>query len=176
MADAPNPTKKKGEVFGLPWWGWVAALGGAVVVYVLYKRHEANVAAADQTASTATTGGSTIPDGQPVTTTAATYDTLESWEAAALSAMTGNGLNAADALNGITDWLNGSCVDQSQYSGLSSILETVGLPPGFSSLPTLSVCTSSSTSTSSTPKQVSGPIQLGKGPAITPTVAPKLPS
>jgi hypothetical protein len=163
-----EPTPKHKTYFGLPLWGWAASLGGAVVVWILYKRHEANAAATAAEESTATTGGNTIPSGQPVTTTSPTYSTLEQWESAMLSAMAGPGLSTPDALNGITDWLNGSCVEQNAYNGLSSALSTVGLPPGFSTLPSLSVC-------ASTPKPTPGPTKTtSQAPGAAPSLAPAL--
>ena len=71
------------------------------------------------------------------------FQSFGGWQQAAIAAMAGGVLSPADALNGLTSWINGQCVTAKQYNGISSIITTVGLPPGFSAVPTLSVCPSS---------------------------------
>ena len=126
MADAP---KKKSSGSGiskklgpLPYWGWGLVGVGTFLVYRYLKdRSAANSAL---TAS-GTTGGTTIPAGalQSATTSATgqgTFSSTSSWVQAALDYLTTNGLNGGDAFNGITAYLNGNCVSQQVYNGLSA--------------------------------------------------------
>jgi hypothetical protein len=133
-------TQKAGP---LPRWGWVAAAVGTFVVYRYIKAREASSAA---TTSTATTGGSLIPNdiGLPAastTTGAGSFSSIAEWQQAALTFLTGNGLDANDALNAISAYSNGNCVSQAAYNALGAALtsSSVGLPPGLSA-GTLSVC------------------------------------
>jgi hypothetical protein len=123
---------------------WIGVAAGTVGVYYLYRRYEASVAARS---SSALLGGSTVPTdtGGSVSTTSPSFSTLGAWEAAAIAAMTGPGYNNAQALNDINAWLAGSCVSAAGYTALSSILgnQSIGLPPGYTSLPAIQVCSSS---------------------------------
>jgi hypothetical protein len=143
----PAPKKGKGKVYlGLKPWEWAAALAGAVVAYIIYKRMSASSAANSLNAQTAgpgngagNIGGSSGSSGSSSSTP--TFTDLASWEQAALSAMSSSTLKPADALNSITSWLSGGCVDQAAYNALGNAITTLGIPPGFGyGVPTLSVC------------------------------------
>ena len=153
----PAPKKGKGKVYlGLKPWEWAAALAGAVVAYIIYKRMSASSAANSLNAQTAgpgngagNIGGSSGSSGSSSSTP--TFTDLASWEQAALSAMSSSTLKPADALNSITSWLNGSCVDQAAYNALGNAITTLGIPPGFGyGVPTLSVCPSQTAKTTKT--------------------------
>ncbi len=139
------PTKKKGgnplkkKVGPLPGWGWLAVGGGTFLAYrFIHGRRAASTASL----GSALTGGTTIPNpsGSAGTSTPS-FSTLAQWQAAAIAAMSSGTLSPADAMNGITDWINGQCVSAEQFKGISSIIGSIGLPPGFSTVPVLSVCT-----------------------------------
>jgi len=162
----------------LPYWGWgLAAVGG----YLGYRYLKAREAASAATVASGTTGGTTIPTGTVQTSgsttgLAGTFTSLAAWEQAALTYLTGNGVDPGDALNGVTSWLNGNCVSQEVYNQLSGALtsSSVGLPPGFSTVPTLSVCPSTSqnpTSGGSTPPSTPSPSAPSGGGTITQTLA-----
>lgn len=137
MADAKkksggNPvTKKAGP---LPVWGWFAVAGGTYLVYRYLKAREAAGAA---TAASGTTGGTLIPNdiGLPSTTStsaAGTFSSTADWTQAALTYLTGQGLDSADAYNALTSYINGNCVSAAGYQAVASALSSsdVGLPPG----------------------------------------------
>lgn len=131
----------------LPVWGWAVAGGAGFLLYrFLRARSVANAGAA----ATGTTGGTTIPPGSIPTTSsvgqaAGTFASVTAWEQALLSFLTGNGMSPGEAFSAVTSFLNGNCVSQAAYNGISQALvsSSVGLPPGFSTnVPTLSVCPS----------------------------------
>lgn len=146
------PAGMKKKVGPLPVTGWVGVALGVVVVYVVYKRHQASKASTVPVAVTGTTDGQT----QPVNSVSGSigppsFSSYEGWLQAAIQSATGSGLNYADSYNALTQWQNGGCVSAAAYSGISSALQSVGLPPGYSSnFPTLSVCPQAP-STPSTP-------------------------
>lgn len=136
MAETEKPKGK------LKPWQYAAALGGAVVVYVVYKRMKNTSAAA---ADSGTTDANTLP-GANTTTTGTTSTTtlpatLADWEQAVLSAATGPNYSPSAALNDITSWLSGQCVSSQGFSALGSAVETLGLPPGYNTgVSPLTVC------------------------------------
>jgi hypothetical protein len=167
-------SKKAGP---LPRWAWFAVAVGVGGVYILYKRHEASSAANSADALSGSTAVPTTGNGQGVTTTTGTgpsFSDFGSWEAAALSVMGQNGIGGADALNAITNWINGACVSAAAYQALSQVITNsgVGLPPGFgTSLPSLSVCPSSSTPPTSPSSPAPAPTPTPKAPALPASVA-----
>jgi hypothetical protein len=68
-------------------------------------------------------------------------------------------MNGADALTGITNWLNGTCVTGSVYDELAQVIATTGLPPGYSgtTMPALAVCASATTPPPASTSPVSVP-------------------
>jgi hypothetical protein len=98
---------------------------------------------------------------------------MAAWEQAAISEMSGSSLSPADALNGLTDWINGQCVTAAQYAGIGSIIETIGLPPGFSTVPVLSVCADATTPTPTA--AAPAPAAAAPAPAAASTAAPGAP-
>lgn len=147
--------------------GWLASLGGAAVVYILFRRYEADKTAASAAAGGGTgagilTAGGTIPTTGLTSTTAAgaPFSSYAQWLTAAIAQMTSSsGVDAGTALNGITDWLSGQCVTSTQYQAISQTIanESIGLPPGYgSTIPALSVCSTSPTSTTAAAVPVKG--------------------
>jgi hypothetical protein len=153
MADAKPAGKGISKRLGpLPYWGWGLVLVGG---YLGYRYIKAREAADEAAVASGTTGGTLIPNdvGLPSTSTvggAGTFSSLAGWEQAMLTFLTGNGLDSADALNGVNAWLNGNCVSQAAYNAIAAALvsSSVGLPPGYTTLPTLSVCPAAQQSTS----------------------------
>jgi hypothetical protein len=149
--------KKYGPLSAVGWGGVILGLG---VVYYLYRRYEADAATNAANAANTLTGGSTIPAGEEAVTSTSgstpVWSSFQQWEQALLSAVTSAApatYSATDALNDITDWLNGSCVSQEGYSAIGTALNnpSIGLPPGYgTNLPALSVCSTGSTTTTST--------------------------
>ncbi len=155
----------------LPYWGWGAVGAGTFLVYRYLK---ARSAANANTAASGLTGGSLIPNDvglpNPQNEPAGNFSSVAAWTQAALAFLTSGGMNPADALNAVTSWLNGNCVSQAAYNGLGQALASnqVGLPPGFTSVPTLSVCPSGAqTPTQGNPSPAPG----GPGPVATVTKA-----
>jgi len=147
----------------LPYWGWGLTLFGG---YLVFRYIRARESASALTAASGTTGGTLIPNdiGLPAasSTGAGSFASQSSWEQAALSFLTGNGLSPGDALNGVNSWLNGNCVSQAAYNAISGALvsSSVGLPPGYTTLPTLSVCPAAQqTPTPSNPSPTPAPAQ-----------------
>jgi hypothetical protein len=143
---------------------WIGVAGATVAVWYLWRRHEASTAAGT---ATALSGGDTIPgdsstDGS-VTSTANTFSTIGAWETAAIAAMTSPGYSDAQALNDLTSWLGGQCVTSAGYNAISSIIgnASVGLPPGYNSLPSLSVCPQAAA-----PTPPAAPVAAPTAPAV----------
>lgn len=144
MPDAKPKGKGISKKLGpLPYWGWGAV---GVGTYLVYRYLRARSAANAGIAASGTTGGTLIPNdiGLPAATAigAGTFSSQAGWEQAALTFLTGNGQSPGDALNGINQWLQGNCVSEAAYNAISQALvsTSVGLPPGYTTLPTLSVC------------------------------------
>jgi hypothetical protein len=168
---ATAPAKGKGNILTrkigpLPLWVY-PLIGGAG--FLIYRYVEDRNAAAATTASTAAesagTGSDTGTDADTSSTgTIPTFASLAAWEQAAVAAMANGKLTPAEGLNGLTDWINGQCVDAEQYAGIGSIIETIGLPPGFSTVPVLSVCATKSAGGTKT-KTAGQPVQkfVGSG-------------
>jgi len=163
MADAKKKSGGKGlgkRAGPLPIWGWAAVAAGSFVAYRFIKaRNSANAVLA----STGTTGGTTIPAdlssvGSAISTGAGSFSSMAAWEQAAITYLTGNGLAPTDALNAISAYTSGSCVDQSAYNALAGAISSssVGLPPGFTSPAPLTVCPGSTAPTTPQVGQQSG--------------------
>lgn len=148
MADAPAKKSSgkglKKKLGPLPYWGWALVGAGTFLGYRYLKdRSAANAALA----ASGLTGGTTIPDDTGTTTATTTgagsFVSQAAWEQAMLTFLTSSsGLDPADALNAVTSWLNGNCVTQAGYNAISAAIvsTSVGLPPGYTNIPTLSVC------------------------------------
>lgn len=168
MAEKSTGKGLKKKLGPLPYWGWLLAGAGG---YLGYRYLRARSAASSALAASGTTGGTTIPQGavqvgSPSSGLAGTFSSATQWEQAMLTFLTGNGLSAPDALNGVNNWLNGNCVSQAVYTALSQgiVSSSVGLPPGYTSLPTLSIC----------PAAQQSPTPSNPAPAPTPS-APAVP-
>jgi hypothetical protein len=161
--------------------GWLASVGGALALFLLWRRYEADkagaAAAGGGTGAGVLTAGGTIPTtGNPSTGPAgAPFSTYSGWLTAAIAQMTSsNGIDAGQALNGITDWLSGQCVTQTVYNAIAQTIgnESIGLPPGFgSNIPTLSVCAVPPTN-----PPPAAPPPAAPPPAAPPAAAPQTPA
>ena len=118
--------------------GWVGVLAGGGLVYYLYSRYAASAATTAATTTSSPISSTGATSGSGTTSLAGTFADTQSWLAAAVSAMTANGLDGADAYNTGQSFINGTCVSSAGYQALSSIMTSIGAPPGVSS--TLSVC------------------------------------
>lgn len=166
-------TKKLGPQ---PRWAWVAE---GLAAFLLYRFYKARRASSGLTSLTATplTGGSTIPAGQSSGSSASgtpAYSTLSAWITAALAEVaTTPGYSNTAALNDLTSWLNGSCVSAAGFTAIGNAIMSIGLPPGFSTPPTLSVCPSSGSSNSGqTPTNPPPPPAAPTANPISPTAPP----
>lgn len=129
---------------------WLGLGAGGTALYLLYRRH-LNTLAAQAGASTATTGGTTIPNDLSNFPTAPVYNTWADWVTAAVSSMSSNtpGLSSTDAFNAIQSWINGSCVSSKAYNALGAIIMSQGVPPGFGTgTPQLTACPTDTTTPS----------------------------
>lgn len=146
MADAPAPKhKEKGKILGMSYLTVGLSAAGLLVAYYLYRRMQASNAASAAQQSTGLAGGNTVPSGQSQgSSSLPSFSSFSQWEQAALSAMTGPGYSASQALNDLVSWVSGQCVSKTGYTAIGNTIATQGLPPGFgTSLPPLTVCPSS---------------------------------
>jgi hypothetical protein len=146
-------------------WGAIVGGAGAIYLYVAKKKSSATAA------STGTSDGQTTPYAVE-TTGASGPSTLPEWISAALGSITNGGYSPTQALNDINSWLGGSCVSAAGYTALGGIVETLGLPPGYSTVPTLSVCqsaagtTTTGTSTTTSTTTPNAPVNPGLNPSL----------
>ena len=153
--------KKYGPLTGR---GWLLTGVGVAGVYFIYTKIKGGSASGASRASTALTGGTTIPAGNSVTNPTAA-NTFQGWVDQGLSYLTGTGLNPTDAYNAIQNWINGVCLTPAQYSGLGSYLSSAGTPPGYSSsLPPLTVCSGSAGGSVTTTSSGGGSSSSGSAP------------
>lgn len=158
MADAPKKTSSSGKGLTkkagpLPVWGWFAFAGGGFLVYRFIKARQS---AGAVNAASGTTGGDLIPNdiGLPSSTggTTATFTSVGAWTEALLENLTQAGISPGDAYTAAQAYLNGTCVTQGAYNAIAAAIlsPNVGLPPGFYSPPSLSVCPTATTTTGTT--------------------------
>lgn len=147
----------------LPYWGWAAVGAGT---FLVYRYLRARSAAGAANAASGITGGNLPPNvigntANPSPTTGPSFATTAAWTEAAITFLTAGGMNPADALNSITSWLNGNCVTKAAYNGLGAAINnsSIGLPPGYSSVPPLTIC--------STPSATSGGGTSTPPPSVT---------
>jgi|SRR5215472_830553 len=120
---------------------WIIGAGAGVAVYLGYRWYRSRQGAA---ASTASTAGGTIPPGGTVVTNKAAPTTLAAWQNDALQFG-----DPVSTLNAITNWLAGNCVDSAGFGALSTAITSLGLPPGLTQFPVLTVCPSAGTTNGS---------------------------
>ena len=149
MPDAPKSAPKSSPKGKRPLGLSPITLGliglSGVGIYV-YLRRRASASAAN--AATGTTGGNTIPAGtvgSPIsgTSTVTAPTTLAGWISDALSQVTNATYTPTQALNDVNSWLGGQCVSSAGYSALGGLVESLGVPPGYSTTPPITVCASS---------------------------------
>jgi hypothetical protein len=148
MADAPATKKKKGsgkKFLGLGAMTWGIVGVGAVGLWYFIRKYEADKTAA---AATGTTDGQTTPGSSTGTTTAALPTTLSAWYNDVLAALTTGTYTSSDLLNDLNSWFSGQCVSAQGYTAIGQAVSEFGVPPGYSTTPTLSVCSGSTTAPS----------------------------
>ena len=158
---------------------WVGVGAATLIAWYVYKRYQADAAANAANASTATTGGTTIPGSEAVTSTAGStpvWSSYAQWQQAAISAMANSipGYSATDAFNDLADWINGSCVSSQGYTAIGNVLNNtgVGLPPGFgTSLPPLTACATATTTTTANGSGSSGSTATTASGSVVPASA-----
>lgn len=167
MAPAPKP-KKKGLMGLSPVaWGGIGVAG--LVVFYLYRRSQASAAAT--AANTAAQQAATPSTSTSTGTGLPSFSSFAQWEQSALASITSNKYSPTQALNDISQWVNGGCVSQMGYTALGNFIAAGGIPPGFgSALPTLSVCPAT------TPPPVSATTPPPTSTNIPPPVTPTPPS
>jgi hypothetical protein len=148
MAETSSSGKGLKKKLGpLPLWGWGASAVGVFLVYRYLKARNAAAAAA----ASGLSGGSLPPNaignpppGSPgsAASGAGTFSSIAAWEQAGLTFLVAGGLSPGQAFNSLNNWLQGNCVSQAAYNALSAMIvsSSVGLPPGYSNIPTLTVC------------------------------------
>ncbi len=151
MADDKKLSSLKKKYGPLSGTGWVAVGIGTAAVYYIYKKIKGSSASSAALPSQVLSGGSTIPSTGS-TTSSPGFASFSDWSTAAISYLTGSsGLSPTDAYNAVQNWINGVCLDPAQYSGLGGFIATQGVPPGYgSSTPPLTMCPTSSSSSTST--------------------------
>lgn len=164
MSPAPQPVGPTGihrRVGPFSVGGWFGILGGLVVVYLGYRWYE-NRESSESTEAEEAALASAIPAGQSnastATSTSSAPSTLSAWIADAMSIAVGNGQSSTSAYNDIMSWLSGSTVSSAGYSNIGDAIEELGLPPGYSTAPVLSI---TSTSTDSSGTSTSGSTTTG---------------
>ena len=152
MATAPPKDKSKGKILGMSYLTAGLGAAGLLLAWYLYRRMQASNAASAAQQSTGLVGGNTVPSGQSQgSSSLPSFSSFSQWEQAALSSMTGPGYSASQALNDLVGWVSGQCVSKQGYTSIGNAIATQGLPPGFgTSLPPLTVCSSSTSSGKST--------------------------
>jgi len=114
MPTTPKPKKTKGKIGPLPVWGWAAVGAGVWGVYTIYRRHNANLAAAGATTvplgvGTASQPGNGTP-GAITTSTPSTSPTIAGLRAkflAQATAAAGGNLSQAQALDAWNKFISG---------------------------------------------------------------------
>jgi hypothetical protein len=147
VPDAKPKAGAKKKILGLSPYAWagIVAGGGGILWYL--KKRSASTAAA---AASGTTDANTVPAGDSASSTSSTEPTtLADWIDDALSSSTNATYTNSDLLNDINDWLGGQCVSSQGFTAIGNLVDTLGVPPGYSTTPSLSVCASSSSSTGS---------------------------
>jgi hypothetical protein len=135
MAEAKvaGPLKKK--TAGLPLWGWVASVGGAGVVYYLYKKHAANTAAAATTADTSAgiiPAASALTGNTSISTAPPSLSSFESQFLAQAQSPNGGNLTASQAAQALNDFLSGNALSGTTAKiteNIVSNLAAAGLVP-----------------------------------------------
>jgi hypothetical protein len=139
----PKPKGGKKKLAGLsPVTIGGVALGALGIFWYVRKKSAAAAAAV-----TGTTDGQTTPGSGSSAATVTAPTTLSAWIDDALGgANTTATYSNSDLLNDINDWLSGSCVSSQGYTTIGNLVTTLGVPPGYGSTPTLTVCTGSTVS------------------------------
>jgi hypothetical protein len=174
MAEEPKGKGLKRKAGPLTVGGWLLAGGGAFALFLLYRRYEASKvtasAAGGGTGPGILTAGGTIPTTGVTSSTApgAPFSSYGAWLQAAIAQISsGSGLDAGQALDGITTWLGGGCVTEAAYQAITQVIasNSIGLPPGWgTSIPPLTVC-ASSTAVSPPPSPPAAPPAPAPAPA-----------
>ena len=133
------PAKGKGGNTTLYVVAGLTLVGG----YLYLKRRSSAAATA---ASNGSTGGGTIPTAITVSGGTTGPTTLAGWITQALASMTSSSYGPSAALNDLNDWLAGNCVSAAGFTAIGNVVQASGLPPGYGTTPTLTVCSQGGTS------------------------------
>jgi hypothetical protein len=145
MPTTPKPKKTKGKIGPLPAWGWAAVGAGVYGVYYIYRRHNANLAAAGATTVPLGVGTATNPGtGMPGAITTATPNALptvadlrEKFLAQATAA-NGGGLSATQALDAWNKFIGGQALTGRPAQVTKNIIGNLSaggfIPPGISTV------------------------------------------
>lgn len=184
MATEKTGAGALGEKVGpLPLWAW-ALLGTVVIIgFYMYEKNKSSQAAAASAASTqaalsSPTGGAVslggvggaAPLGEngvaPGSGTG--YPTLSSWEAAAVSSLSGSGTyTPTQILTALQNFESGAQLNAQQTSIIDQTLSTIGAPPSLATTPNVSG-TSNMTSTLSRSNSLTQLLGLAGTPYGTP--------
>jgi len=158
-------TKTKGKIGPLPVWGWAAVGAGVYGVYTIYRRHNANLAAAGATTvplgvGTATSPGTGTP-GATSTSASITGPTIANLRAkflAQATAANGGGLTQAQALDAWNKFISGQALTGRAAQVTKNIIANLSaggfIPSGVSTVVNIAAPTAGSTTTSHTPTAV----------------------
>lgn len=139
---------------------WLIGGGGGMLAYLGFRWYRNRSGSGAAATSTAPAGGDSIPAGAAGATVTSsgpgTPTTLAGWQQAALAYG-----DPISTLNAVTNWLAGNCVDQGGYNALAGAIAGLGLPPGFTTLPVLQVCSSGNPQQSSTGSSPAGGSSTG---------------
>jgi len=145
MPTTPKPKKTKGKIGPLPLWGWGAVGAGVYAVYSIYRRHNANLAAAGATTvplgvGTATNPGNGTP-GAITTSTPSTSPTIAGLRAKFLAQATaqgGGGLTQAQALDAWNRFISGQALSGRAAQATKNIIGNLSaggfIPAGVSTV------------------------------------------
>lgn len=162
----PKPKKAKGRKIGpLPVWGWAAVGAGVYGVYTIYRRHNANLAAAGATTiplgvGTATEPGTGTPGATTTTSTSITGPTIAGLRAkflAQATAKAGGGLTQAEALDAWNKFISGQALTGRAAQATKNIIGNLSaggfIPAGVSAVVNIAA-PSAGTTTAHTPTAV----------------------
>jgi hypothetical protein len=143
MPTTPKAKKTRGKVGPLPIWGWAAVGAGVFGVYTLYRRHNANLAAAGATTvplgvGTATSPGTTGATSTSASITGPTIENLRAKFLAQATAKAGGNLTQAQALDAWNKFISGQSLTgvegQVTKNIIANLLAGGFIPAGVSTI------------------------------------------
>lgn len=135
MADIEEIATNK--IGGVPVWGWAAGLSAVVLAYAWWRNRSSNPSSGatmiDGNATASGLNALGVPSSGQNTSAGPQPETLDDWMSAALGAA-GSG-NSTDVLGALNNFLAGQPLSSAQQSLVDKVIGSIGLPPGYSSLP-----------------------------------------